>query len=439
MKRCTCKICGKTKNITDFYAISEPNPKYPDNVLDICKTCLLQRFDPDDPNTFIPIFREIDIAWIPAIYRQTYEKNLTTNGSRTTVLGRYISRMKLGQYANFHFADSEKAQAYYSSTDPYDDPMKYPGAKTPLGEVTLFSDPSAAQRLHLPTYSDGPFIAPGADIENSSIAAPEGAAMAGNIVLTKEELTYLLTKWGKDFDAEQLVRLERQYLKMLQDFDIRTETQKDYLRKMCVVSLRYDEALSQNLSDDARRWSAMYSDLTKQSGFQPIQKNEVKPDYMDSIGALVRMAESKEFIPKWDTSEPKDKLDVILKDYQLFLKRTLLNDPTILDKIDEAVTDLKKQDQLIANRDFGDSDSEDEEQLIGINDNIQATVDDPTANLFEAYNSVLDDDYDIKTELAPIIEKKNNNEELSPLEQATLALKTVELTQRRNKRKNGKH
>ena len=431
MKRCTCKLCNKTKNITDFYALTRPNPKYPDNVLDVCKTCLLQRFNPDDPNTFIPILRELDVAWIPAVYRQTYQRIVDNRGSKTTILGRYISRMKLGQYANFTFEGSKEAQAFYSSSDPYDDPMQYPGASEELGEVSLLASPSAVARLNLPR-TDEPFLAPGAE-DSLEPKGPEGGAVVGDIVLTKEEYKYLLLKWGDQFRPEQLLRLERQYLKMLQDFDIRTETQKDYLRKMCVVSLRYDDALTTGISDDARRWSAMYSDLTKQSGFQPIQKNEVKPDYMDSIGALVRMAESKDFIPKWDTSEPRDRLDVILKDYQLFLKRLLLNDPTIMDKIDEAVADLKKQDQIIANHDFGDTERSQEQILTG-DDGAQPTADDPTANLFQAYDMELDEDYDIKRKIAPLVEKQKT-ERLDPLEKARLGLETIKL----NKRKEGRN
>ena len=154
---------------------------------------------------------------------------------------------------------------------------------------------------------------------------------------------------------------------------------------------------------------------------------------MDSIGALVRMAESKDFIPKWDTSEPRDKLDVILKDYQLFLKRLLLNDPTILDKIDEAVEDLKKQDQIVANHDFGDIESS-QEQILTADDGAQPTADDPTANLFQAYDMELDDDYDIKRKIAPLLEKQKT-ERLDPLEKARLGLETIKL----QKRKEGKN
>ena len=49
--------------------------------------------------------------------------------------------------------------------------------------------------------------------------------------LTQEEINYLVLKWGVAYNRTQLLTLEKMYLEMCEDYDIRTTSQKDYLKK----------------------------------------------------------------------------------------------------------------------------------------------------------------------------------------------------------------
>lgn len=403
--RVQCVKCGKTKSLNYFYASAAPTEKSPEGVVPICKECVLQTYNPDDPNTFIPLLREADIAWVPGIYRDCYQKVIDAKKSPIGILGRYMSRMKLGQYSNFRYSQSVEAQTYYFSEETPDDPTHYGAANLPLGESYLGAVENVAARLKFPTgFSEGTsggFVpssvataAPAGlqvspangDFEHAAGGADDSSAV---VQLTQEEDQYLQLKWGTLYNRSQLLRLEKEYLQMLQDYDIHTTNQKDYLRKICIASLRYDEALATNASDEAKRWGGLYSSLTKESGLQPAQGNETQADYMDSVGVLVKMAENNDdFIPRWDTTESRDKLDMILNDYKLFVKRLVSQNDDIADRINIATQDLKAQDEVIKNKEV---DSETTPNLEGDDSNPSRTVPaapeevDPTADIFGAY------------------------------------------------------
>lgn len=188
-------------------------------------------------------------------------------------------------------------------------------------------------------------------------AAGSGAAALSKF-LTAEELDFLRAKWGLAYTEEELTYLEKFYIQMTQDYDIRTATQKDYLKKLCIVSLRYDQATERNDFDIARKASEMYSRITKEAGFQPTQAKEEEEAGLNAIGLLVKMCEAKQFIPKFVTDEPQDQVDFVLKDLELFTKRLVDNDDTITSRVATAVAALEEQDKQLSTAEVADDDDE---------------------------------------------------------------------------------
>lgn len=395
-----CTKCHRSKSESDFF-LSPTGP------LPVCKSCLLSIFSPSDPLTFLPVLKACDVAYVPAIFQQVSEAAAKAHRSPATILGRYMNRMHLGQYSSYHFADSVAAQTYFSPDWEVVDPttMDLPA----LGEAV----PHIASAASAPAQPGGavaqPSFSPSFEIPSTPISPTSGEIADGpaysTIHLTADEARYLQRKWGSTYSFDDLIRLETLYLSTLQDFDIRTTTEKDYLRKICVCSLRYDKAVEADASDEARRWAQMYNDMTKASGFQPIQGQENDKDSFDSVGSLVKFCESAAPIPPFSlTPGEEDKLDLVLKDYKLYLKRLLSSDDSISARIAEAARQLHDQDSLVAHGAVDDGSSDEDNMREAQQEKGTATA---TSSLMDAYE-------DLDSLESQKVEEQRNIEEVNP-------------------------
>ena len=384
-----CTKCHRSKSESDFF-LSPTGP------LPVCKSCLLSIFSPSDPLTFLPVLKACDVAYVPAIFQQVSEAAAKAHRSPATILGRYMNRMHLGQYSSYHFANSVAAQTYFSPDWKVVDPttMDLPA----LGEAV----PHIASAASASAQSSS---SPSFEISSPTSGEIADGPAYSTIHLTADEAHYLQRKWGSTYSFDDLIRLETLYLSTLQDFDIRTTTEKDYLRKICVCSLRYDKAVEADASDEARRWAQMYNDMTKASGFQPIQGQENDKDSFDSVGSLVRFCESAAPIPPFSlTSGEEDKLDLVLKDYKLYLKRLLSSDDSISARIAEAARQLHDQDSLVAHGAVDDGSSDEDNMREAQQEKGAATA---TSSLMDAYEDL--DSLDSQK-----AEEQRNIEEVNP-------------------------
>lgn len=71
---------------------------------DKCKDCYLATVDNSDPKTFLPILQHFNVPYIEKEWEYTREYAENRPGS---VLGRYLSKMKLCAYYGFEFKDSD--------------------------------------------------------------------------------------------------------------------------------------------------------------------------------------------------------------------------------------------------------------------------------------------------------------------------------------------
>ena len=106
-----CKNCNSTKDGENFY-LSNNLEKYPEGKVDLCKKCMTLHVDNWDPQTYLWILQEVDVPYIP----DEWNKLLASYGkdrsklTGLTILGRYLSKMKLKQYRDFRWADTEHLQ-----------------------------------------------------------------------------------------------------------------------------------------------------------------------------------------------------------------------------------------------------------------------------------------------------------------------------------------
>jgi hypothetical protein len=105
----SCKKCGRQLKETEFY--TDRNKKK----LDLCKKCMTMHVDNFDPQTFLWILQQVDIPYVPNEWEIIRNKAIETKGpdnlNGMSVVGKYISKMKLKQWKDYHWEDTDKLMA----------------------------------------------------------------------------------------------------------------------------------------------------------------------------------------------------------------------------------------------------------------------------------------------------------------------------------------
>ena len=106
-----CEKCNRTMNASQFYG-SNNTTKYPDSKLRQCKKCITMHIDNFNPDTYMWILQECDVPYVPDEWNkllQSYAKDRSTL-TGMTIIGRYLSKMKLKQYRDYRWKDTEFLQ-----------------------------------------------------------------------------------------------------------------------------------------------------------------------------------------------------------------------------------------------------------------------------------------------------------------------------------------
>ena len=322
-----CPKCRKTLKGDNFYT-SNNHEKYPDGGrMPECKQCMTMFVDNWNPDTFLPILEELDIPYIPKEWNTLlvkYGKDpLKVTG--TTILGRYISKMKLNQYKEYRWADNEiirKKEEMEIRTA-----MKRQNFSA--AEIDLVIEQG---RVEMP---EKPEI-PEEEVETGPIEnyfTRNDAEVEFD--LTEEERKYLRLKWGNTYGIEELVRLEQLYEEMMNSYDIQTAGHIDTLKLVCKTSLKANQLIDIGDVDGAQKMTKMYDGLMKSGKFTAAQNKGMNGDYVDSVSELVAICESEGFIPRYYTDGPQDKVDSTLIDLQNYT-RTLVTEEMNLGNLIEA-------------------------------------------------------------------------------------------------------
>ena len=105
-----CKTCNRTMDADQFY-LSHRIDKYPpDGHFDECKKCLTRHVNNFDPDTYMWILQEADVPyiedeWVGLLTKYGKDRSKLTG---MTILGRYLSKMKLVQYRNYRWEDTQR-------------------------------------------------------------------------------------------------------------------------------------------------------------------------------------------------------------------------------------------------------------------------------------------------------------------------------------------
>ena len=337
-----CEKCNRTMNADQFYG-SNNTDKYPEGKLHKCKKCTTMHVDNFNPDSYLWILQECDVPYVP----EEWNKLLTSYGkdrsklTGTTIVGRYLSKMKLKQFRDYRWKDTEFLQEVANKR--IEETMKRQGyeAAEIAQALATASVPIPQGEIEIPVYkdnSDNPFLSSGDDY----FAEQSGGADDFVDDLTEEDRTYLRLKWGKTYKPEEWIRLEQLYEEMMASYDVQGAGHIDTLKLVCKTSLKANQLIDIGDIEGFQKMSKVYDSLMKSGKFTAAQNKAESGEFIDSIGELVALCEREGFIPRYYIDEPNDKVDRTLQDLQSYT-RDLINEETNLSAmIEHALREIEK-------------------------------------------------------------------------------------------------
>ena len=370
-----CEKCNRSKDEKQFY-ISLNLEKYPDGgLLNQCKDCLTMMVDNWDPNTYLWILEECDVPYIPDEWNKlmaTYGKD-PTKLSGKSIIGRYLSKMKLKQFRDYRWKDNEFLRELAASK--IEQTMKRQGYGA--AEITEAIEKGVAPA---PAVAPPPPVAPAqpvaaADDYFAQLSGAEEDDLASD--LTDEDRTYLRLKWGKTYKPEEWVRLEQLYNEMMESYDIQSAGHIDTLKLVCKTSLKANQLIDIGDVEGFQKMSKVYDNLMKSGKFTAAQNKAESGEFVDSISELVALCEQEGFIPRYYTEGPMDKVDETLADLKGYTRTLVTEEMNLGTLIEDALKNMVALEQK-------EEDTEDDIELDMIEE-----LDDSD---FEEFNALLEED-----------------------------------------------
>ena len=241
-----CNKCKKMLKDINFYTYRNGEKT------ELCKKCLTMHVDPYEPDTFLWLLEKMDVPYIPQewdVLRNRAAAKNPDNVDGTAIFGKYLGKMKLNQWRQYHWEDTERlqkekdeAQAKYLEEHNVEKIDKETLRKQYLqGEITesQYKTLLPAEETPKPqskkeekttdTFAENDFLD---DVESPAAQ------------LTLDDKIYLAMKWGRNYHPEQWVEMEKTYNDMINSFDIQDADTKNTLVLICKTLLKMNEAIN---------------------------------------------------------------------------------------------------------------------------------------------------------------------------------------------------
>ena len=377
-KQYYCKKCNRTMAEDQFYG-SNNTEKYPEGKLDSCKKCITMHVDNWKPETYVWILQECDVPYVPDEWMKLLESYGRDKSKVTgmTILGRYLSKMKLKQYKEYRFKDTEFLQELADSK--LEQIMKRQG----YGAAEI----AVAVEKNKVIVPDGGFVEPiyqEPEVEDY-FAQQSGADNDFVDDLTEEDKTYLRLKWGKAYKPEEWVRLEQLYEEMMASYDVQGAGHIDTLKLLCKTSLKANQLIDMGDIEGFQKMSKVYDSLMK-SGKFTAQQNKEDGEFIDAIGQLVEICEKEGFIPRYYIDKPNDRVDETLADMKGYTKTLVYEELNLGNLIEQSI-------KTMMNEENKEEDEDIEEELLTLEE-----LDELKDEDFEHHSDFLEDEQELDEE-----------------------------------------
>ena len=377
-----CEKCNRTMSAENFYT-SNNLEKYPnDGKFKQCKKCLTMHVDNWNPDTYMWIIQEADVPYIPDEWNKlmaTYAKD-RTKVTGATILGRYLGKMKLKQFRDYRWKDTEFLQEM--ANKKIEETMKRQGYDAQ--QIALAIDKASfegpQQILEQPVYV--PADVPNTQYQDDYFAEINGGNDDFVDDLTEEDRTYLRLKWGKTYKPEEWIKLEQLYEEMMASYDIQGAGHIDTLKLVCKTSLKANQLIDIGDIEGFQKMSKVYDSLMKSGKFTAQQNKAETGEYVDSISELVELCEKEGFIPRFYIAQPNDQVDATLQDLKYYTHTLVTEEMNLGNLIENAIKEMAKEEAKEE-----DEDIEDELSY----DNVSELIDED----FVEHNQFLEDEAEL--------------------------------------------
>ena len=350
-----CQKCGKMLDEdTQFYTYKNGEKT------EMCKKCLTMHIDNFDESTYLWLLEKMDVPYIPeewnVLRERAYAKNPNLNGM--SVFGKYLSKMKLKQYKEYGWADTERLNALnderravqQEERAKFEEEIKKQFEAGEIGEAeykTMISAETQNKDLMSRPVTPPEFPQDKYFSENSEMVQEQMESLISE--LTQEDKKVLAMKWGALYRPEEWIELEKDYNNMMNSFDIQDADTINTLILICKTNLKMNQALDAGDIEGYQKLSKVSESLRKSAKFTAAQNKEQKNDYVDCVGELVAMCEKDGFIPRFETDVPQDKVDLTLKDMENYLYKLVTQDLGFGQQIEDALKKIQIQKEMNEN------------------------------------------------------------------------------------------
>ena len=397
-KQYYCEKCNRTMGADQFYS-SNNLEKYPnDGKFPMCKKCMTMHVDNWNPDTYMWILQEADVPYVPEEWDKLMAKYAKDNRKMTgmTIIGRYLSKMKLKQFCDYRWKHTEFLQEL--ARKKREQVMKQQGYDAE--QIALANQRAAfavPQNLEIPDLKKpetNPFLATGQE----DYFAEQSGSVEDEIDLTDEDRIYLRLKWGKTYKPEEWVRLEQLYNDMMNSYDIQGAGHEDNLKLLCKTSLKANQLIDIGDVEGFQKMSKVYDTLMKSGKFSAAQNKAESGEYIDSVGELVAICEKDGFIPRYYLGEPNDKVDQTILDMKRYTRTLITEETNLGNLIEEAIKNNQKEDEAAA--------AADQDVDTGLLDDIEEIEQQLKDDDFEEYSEFLDNEEASDADLLEFLSKE---------------------------------
>lgn len=343
MAQYVCEKCGKSMEEANFYTYKDGRKT------EMCKKCLTLHIDNFDPNTFLWLLEKMDVPYIEEEWNVLRDKAFAKDPYKMngmSVFGKYLSKMKLKQWKEFTWADTERlkelrderAMALTAAAEARDAELQEQLERGEISEAeykTLTSTAKQNRELMMRAPADAvggnnPYR------EENFMSEDELIDPAAD--LTQEDKVYLAMKWGRLYKPNEWVELERKYNEMMNSFDIQDSDTTGTLILICKTYLKMNQAIDCGDMDGYQKLSRVYDSLRKSAKFTAAQNKEQKADFIDSLGEMVAYCEKVGgVIPKFEITTDYDIVDKVIRDLKEYNRSLVYEDTALAHQVEDYI------------------------------------------------------------------------------------------------------
>ena len=351
MAKKACINCGRTMEDTNFYTYRNGEKT------EMCKSCMTLHIDNFRPDTYLWLLEKMDVPYVPVewnlIRDRAYAKDpKKMNGM--SVFGKYLSKMRLKQFKEYRWSDSEKLQEEYAQREAAEQEARkvmQERVKEQFenGEISeaqyrtlVGADFQKTHEIIVPTNEPGldPIGPDNMFNENDFISQDDLPDIGSQ--LTTEDKQYLAMKWGRTYKASEWVQLQKKYTEMMDSFDIQDADSKNTLIFICKTYLKMNQAIDIGDVEGYQKLSRVYNELRKSAKFTAAQNKEEKSQFIDSVGQLVAYCEKNGGqIPRYEIKTPYDIVDKIIQDLKDYNRSLVYEDTALARQIEDYLKEAR--------------------------------------------------------------------------------------------------